>query len=62
MLVSDRLVVVSSKGVAAAVSPYTGDLIGKMEIPGGNAIFPPIVAGGMLYLYTSDARQLVALR
>jgi outer membrane protein assembly factor BamB len=60
VLVSDRLVVVSSTGIAAAISPYTGELLGKMEIPGGTYI-SPIVAGGMLYLYTSDA-QLVALR
>jgi len=60
VLVSDRLVVVSSKGIAAAVSPYTGDLLAKMEIPAGTLI-PPVVANGTLFLYTSDA-QLVALR
>ncbi|HXC54524.1 MAG TPA: PQQ-binding-like beta-propeller repeat protein [Rhizomicrobium sp.] len=60
VLVSDRLVVVSSNGIAAAVSPYTGELIGKMEIPAGTYI-SPVVAGGMLYLYTSGA-ELVALR
>ena len=60
MLVSDRLVVVSSKGTAAAISPYTGELLGKMEIPDGTYI-SPVVANGTLYLYTSDA-QLVALR
>lgn len=60
VLVSDRLVVVSSKGLAAAVSPYTGELLGKMEIPSGTFI-SPVVANGMMYLYTSDA-QLVALR
>ncbi len=60
VLVSDRLVVVSSNGLAAAISPYTGELLGKMEIPAGTHI-APIVANGMLYLYTSDA-QLVALR
>jgi len=60
VLVSDRLVVVSSNGVAAAVSPYTGELLGKMEIPSGTFI-PPVVANGTLYLYTSNA-ELVALR
>jgi outer membrane protein assembly factor BamB len=60
VLVSDRLVVVSSKGTAAAISPYTGELQAKMEIPAGTYI-SPVVANGMLYLYTSDA-QLVALR
>ena len=60
VLVSNRLVVVSSNGLAAAISPYTGELIGKMQIPAGTHI-APIVANGMLYLYTNDA-QLVALR
>ena len=60
VLVSDRLVLVSSKGIAAALSPYSGELIGKMEIPAGTFI-SPVVANGMVYLYTSDA-ELVALR
>lgn len=60
VLVSDRLVVVSSTGVAAAVSPYTGELLAKMEIPDGTFI-APVVANDTLYLYTSNA-QLVALR
>lgn len=60
VLVSDRLVMVSDRGIAAALSPYTGDLIGKMQIPAGTLI-PPVVANGTLYLYTNEA-QLVALR
>ena len=60
VLVSDRLVVVSSNGLAAAVSPYTGQLLGKTEIPAGTYI-APVVANGTLYLYTSNA-ELVALR
>ncbi len=60
VLVSDRLVVVSSKGIAAALSPYTGELMGRMEIPSGTYI-SPVVANGTLYLYTSAA-ELVALR
>ncbi|HJW41731.1 MAG TPA: PQQ-binding-like beta-propeller repeat protein, partial [Rhizomicrobium sp.] len=60
VLVSDRLIAVSSTGIAAAISPYTGELIGKMEIPAGTYI-APVVANGTLYLYTSEA-QLVALR
>jgi outer membrane protein assembly factor BamB len=60
VLVSDRLVLVSSNGIAAAISPYTGELLGKMEIPDGTYI-APVVANGTLYLYTSNA-ELVALR
>ena len=60
VLVSDRLIAVSSTGVAAALSPYTGQLIGRMEIPAGTYI-APVVANSTLYLYTAEA-QLVALR
>ena len=60
VLVSDRLIVVSSHGFAASLSPYTGKLLGRVEIP-GQAFIAPVVADGTLYLYTNDA-QLVALR
>lgn len=60
VLVSDRLVVVSSDGFAEAISPYTGKLLARTQIPGG-AYEPPVVANGALYLYTNDA-HLVALR
>ncbi|HWA90221.1 MAG TPA: PQQ-binding-like beta-propeller repeat protein [Rhizomicrobium sp.] len=60
VLVSDRLIVVSSAGYAASLSPYTGRLLGRVEIP-GQAYIAPVVADGTLYLYTNDA-QLVALR
>jgi outer membrane protein assembly factor BamB len=60
VLVSDRLVLVSSVGTAVSVSPYTGELLGRTEIPSG-AYISPVVAGGTLYLLTNDA-QLVALR
>jgi outer membrane protein assembly factor BamB len=60
VLVSDKLIAVSSNGYAEAVSPYDGKLAGRVEIPDGTTI-APIVANGILYLYTSDA-ELVALR
>jgi outer membrane protein assembly factor BamB len=60
VLVSDRLILVSSGGYAASVSPYTGELLGRMEIPDGTYI-APVVANGTLYILTNDA-QLVALR
>jgi outer membrane protein assembly factor BamB len=60
VLVSDRLILVSSAGFAVSLSPYTGKLIGRVEIP-GEAYIAPVVANDTLYLWTNDA-QLVALR
>ena len=60
VLVSDKLIMVSSDGYAEAVSPYTGQLLGRVELPGG-AFVAPSVADGVLYIYTDNA-ELVALR
>jgi len=60
VLVSNRLILVSSDGYAESISPYTGRLLGRVEIPDGTHI-APVVANQTLYLLTSDAR-LVALR
>jgi len=60
VLVSDRLIVVSSVGYAESISPYTGKLMGRVEIPAA-AYIAPVVADDTLYLWTNDA-QLVALR
>ena len=60
VLVSNRLVMVSSDGFAVSLSPYTGQLLGRMEIPDG-AYIAPVVANDTLYIYTNDA-ELVALR
>ncbi|HEX3652841.1 MAG TPA: PQQ-binding-like beta-propeller repeat protein [Rhizomicrobium sp.] len=60
VLVSDRLIVLSSNGRAYSISPYTGALLGKTQIPDG-AYIPPVVANDTLYLLTNGA-QLVALR
>jgi len=60
VLVSDRLVIVSSDGYAISVSPYTGQLLGRIQIPDGTYI-SPVVANGTLYLLTNSA-QLVAMR
>lgn len=60
VLVSDRLILVSSAGYAVSLSPYTGKLLGRVAIP-GEAYIAPVVADDTLYLWTNDA-QLVALR
>ncbi|HEY1710506.1 MAG TPA: PQQ-binding-like beta-propeller repeat protein [Rhizomicrobium sp.] len=60
VLVSNRLVLVSSNSTAVSISPYTGQLLGRMEIPGGVYI-APVVANGTLYIFNNQA-QLVALQ
>jgi len=60
VLVSNKLIVVSSDGYAQAISPYTGALMGRVEIPSGTSI-APVVADETLYILTNDA-ELVALK
>jgi outer membrane protein assembly factor BamB len=60
VLVSNKLILVSSSGYAEAISPYTGGLLGRVEIPDGTSI-APVVADDTVYLYTNSA-ELVALK
>ena len=60
VLISNKLIVLSSDGFAEAISPYTGSLLGRIGIAGGTSI-APVVADDTLYIYTNDA-ELVALR
>ncbi|GAA0563927.1 PQQ-binding-like beta-propeller repeat protein [Rhizomicrobium electricum] len=60
VLASDRLIVLSSDGYAEAVSPYTGKLMARMEIPDG-AYIAPVVANETIYILTNNA-DLVALK
>ncbi len=60
VLAGDRLIVVGTTGEALSLSPYTGDILGAIDIPSG-AHLAPIVAGGTLYILADDA-TLVALR
>lgn len=60
MLVSDRLLAVSSEGQVASVSPYTGEILGQITLPAGAEI-APVVADGTVYILTNEA-ELIALR
>ncbi|HWY61300.1 MAG TPA: PQQ-binding-like beta-propeller repeat protein [Rhizomicrobium sp.] len=60
LLVSDKLIATSSNGYLEAISPYTGQLLGKIELDGGTSV-APIAADGTVYVYTDDA-ELMALR
>lgn len=60
LLVSDRLIVVSSEGAAVALSPYTGRVIGSEKMPDGVSV-PPIAAGNSIYFLANNA-TIVAYR
>ncbi|MCW8915100.1 MAG: PQQ-binding-like beta-propeller repeat protein [Magnetovibrio sp.] len=54
LLVSNRLIVASSDGLAIALSPYTGKILGSEEMPDGVSV-PPVVAGETVYFLADDA-------
>ncbi len=60
VLAGDRLLVASTDERLLSISPYTGDLIGQIELS-DKAAQPPVVADGTVYIVTEDA-QLMALR
>jgi outer membrane protein assembly factor BamB len=60
VLISDRLVVISSRGKLEEYSPETGEFIDSHNV-GGHVSLPPIVANNTLYV-TTDGANLVAFR
>jgi len=60
LLLSDRLIVLSSNGDALSISPYSGRLLSKLELPHGARV-APIAANGTVYILTDDG-DLIALR
>ena len=60
VLAGDRLIVTSSTGDAISISPYTGELLGRLRLPGTPTV-APVVANNTLYILTEDA-DLVAIR
>ena len=60
VLAGDRLLVAGTNGQVWAVSPYTGKLLGWIEVP-GPVLIAPTVANQTVYLLTDDA-ELIALR
>jgi len=60
ILLSDRLILVSSSGEAVALSPYDGRYLGRRAMPDGVRL-SPVVANGTLFILTEDA-DLIALR
>ncbi len=60
VLAGDRLLLASSEGEAISVSPYTGEVLGRIDLPGAVSL-PPVVADRTLYVLT-DGGDLVAYR
>jgi outer membrane protein assembly factor BamB len=60
VLAGDRLLLGSSQGHAVALSPYTGDLLGQVDMDDPLTI-PPAIADKTAYFVTDDA-DLIALR
>ena len=60
ILVSDRLIVAGSKGEALAISPYSGQILSRVEMP-DNVSVAPIAANGSVYIL-SDNAELAAYR
>ncbi|MFN3232630.1 MAG: PQQ-binding-like beta-propeller repeat protein [Alphaproteobacteria bacterium] len=61
VLAGDRLLLVSNIGLITALSPYTGEFLGAVELPDEKNYLPPVIANGTLYLL-SDQGELVAMR
>ncbi len=55
VLVSDRLLVTGSSGLAVALSPYDGSVLGKQTLPDSSHL-PPVVANETVYILSDDAR------
>ncbi len=60
VLVSDRLLVTGSSGLAVALSPYDGSLLGKQTLSDSSHL-PPVVANETVYMLSDNAR-LTALK
>jgi outer membrane protein assembly factor BamB len=60
VLVSNRLVVVSSKGEAVALNPKTGETLKRLRL-GSEALMNPIAVGPDLYVAAENA-ELIAIR
>ncbi len=60
VLAGDRLIVAGSQGEAISLSPYTGEILGVIDLPDGVTV-APVVAGNSLYFLTSGGK-LLAMR
>jgi outer membrane protein assembly factor BamB len=54
VLASDRLIITGSHGQAWAISPYSGDILGSIDLPDGVSV-PPVIANRSVFFLTDDA-------
>jgi outer membrane protein assembly factor BamB len=60
LLVGDRLLIAGSNAEALSVSPYNGEILGRLNLP-GPVLTPPVAAGGRVFFLTENA-ELLAYR
>lgn len=60
VLAGDRLLLAGSDSQAVTMSPYNGEILGRIDLP-GPVLMPPVVAGGTVFILTEDA-DLLAYR
>ncbi len=60
VLAGDRLIVAGSNGQGLSISPYSGEVLGAIELP-GSVLLAPVVARNSLYFLT-EGGTLVAMR
>jgi outer membrane protein assembly factor BamB len=60
LLAGDRLIVGGTNQMALAISPYTGETLGRQKLSGA-ASLGPVLAGGTVFIISDDGR-LLALR
>ncbi len=60
VLAGDRLILVNSQEEAWTLSPYTGEALGRVSLPGRASIAPIVAAQTLLFL--TDSGDLVAYR
>ena len=57
VLAGDRLLLAGSTGEAVTVSPYTGEILGRIDLPGPVSL-SPVVAAETAYFLTDDGTLL----
>jgi hypothetical protein len=60
VIASDRVIVVGSNEQALSLSPYSGAVLGRLDLD-SPATLPPVLANGTMYLLNDDG-DLVAYR